>query len=63
MWIKYGSNNIGYAAAWVEPTRWCWNRLDVEVLQRFEEMWSRIVAEGYGRRPMPLFEGERRRMR
>ncbi len=63
MWIKYGSNNIGYAAAWVEPTRWCWNRLDVEILQRFEEMWSRIVAEGYGRRPLPLFEGETRRLR
>lgn len=63
MWIKYGSNNIGYAAAWVEPTRWCWTRLDSEVLQRFEEMWMRIVAEGYGRRPQPLFEAEIRRSR
>lgn len=56
MWIKYGSNDVGYAGAWVEPARWCWTKVDPGVLKDFEEKWDRIVYEYYGVKPQPLVE-------
>lgn len=56
MWIKYGSNNVGYGAVWVDPARWCWTGLDPEVQREFEERWREIVTRYYGTEPAPLFE-------
>ncbi len=56
MWIKYGSNDLGYAAAWVEPARWCWVHTDPYVLNRFVSEWSAIVRRYYGVTPEPLVE-------
>lgn len=56
MWIKYRSNNVGYAAAWMEPARWCWLDMEFELLAEFEERWREVVTRFYGEEPMPLFE-------
>lgn len=58
MWIRYGSNKVGYAAAWLEPVRWCWREIDADFLGEVEDRWSRIVAETYGEKPLPWFEAE-----